>query len=153
MYTREEASKARELFWTKFGKYMSPVLSAGGEKVNWINYKTGIQNLAFKMNATKAEVYIGIEIMHKDQSQAIKMYELFETLKVDFEAILGEQWTWTPIGFNQYQQPLSSISTTKLHVNIFREGDWPEIISFLKPRLMKLDQFWYEHKMIFEMTL
>ncbi len=153
MYTREEASKARELFWTKFGKYMLPVLSASGEKINWINYKTGIPNLAFKMNATKDEAYIGIEIMHKDEEQARKIYDLFVSLKVTLEAELEEQWTWVQDDANEYGQPLSRISTKLQDVNIFKEGDWPAIISFLKPRLMHLDQFWDEHKMIFEMSL
>ena len=153
MYTREEASKARELFWTKFGKYMTPVLSAGGEKINWINYKTGIPNLFFKMNATKDEAYIGIEIMHKDEAQALKIYQLFESLNDAFEETAGKDWTWNPLHLNEYQQPLSRIYAVKDGVNIFKEGDWPEIISFLKPRLIQLDRFWYDHKMIFEMAV
>lgn len=153
MYTREEASKARELFWTKFGKYMQPVSSAGGEKINWINYKTGIPNLSFKMNATKEEAYIGVEIAHKNEEQASKMYELFLTLKDAFEDAAGSDWLWEARYVNEYGQPLSRIYVVETGVNVFREDDWPAIISFLKPRLMQLDSFWNEHKMIFEMML
>ncbi len=153
MYTREEASKARELFWTKFGRYMLPVLSAGGDKINWINYETGIPNLFFRMNVTKDEAYIGIEIMHKDEAQALKIFQLFESLREPFEEAAGNDWDWTLLDVNEYNQPLSRISIVKKGVNIFKEADWPEIISFLKPRLMQLDEFWFDHKMIFEMTV
>lgn len=53
MYTREQISQLRQEFWTTFGQYMSPVLSAEGGKINWLNYKTGIKHLHFKMDADK----------------------------------------------------------------------------------------------------
>jgi len=40
MFKRQEASRLREEFWTTFGRYMRPVLSTEGIKINWINYKT-----------------------------------------------------------------------------------------------------------------
>ena len=42
MYSKQELSRIREEFWTSFGRYMQPILSADGEKVNWVNYKTGM---------------------------------------------------------------------------------------------------------------
>jgi hypothetical protein len=41
MYTKQEISKQKQAFWTAFGKYMKPVLSADGEEISWLNYKTG----------------------------------------------------------------------------------------------------------------
>jgi hypothetical protein len=35
-------------------------------------------------------------------------------------------------------------------VNIFHEADWPAIISFLKPRIMALDEFWEIAKNVIE---
>ena len=153
MYSRDEASKIKEVFWTKFGKYMQPVLSAEGEKINWINYKTGIRSLAFKMNVTEKEVYFGIEIAHKDEVSAHKLYELFESMKTVFEEQVGVAWKWEPVAENEYRQPLSRISIVKTELNIFKESDWPGIISFLKPQLILLDMFWCDHKMIFEMNV
>ena len=51
MYSKSEASQLKQEFWTSFGQYMSPVLSAEGEKLNWINYKTGEKDIFFKMKA------------------------------------------------------------------------------------------------------
>lgn len=151
MYTKEQASHRKQEFWTRFGKYMAPVLSAEGEKINWINYKTGIRHLNFKMNATQEFADIGIEVGHKDPPHAAALYEQFKMLRPVLEAVLGEEWTWEPKKYNEHLQLFSSISLQHQPCNILRDSDWPEIISFLKPRIIRLDQFWCEHRMIFEM--
>jgi len=53
MFSKKEASQLRKKFWMIFGQYMSPVLSSEGEKINWINYKTGVKGLQFKMNVVQ----------------------------------------------------------------------------------------------------
>ena len=78
MYTREQASSIRQEFWTRFGRYMAPVLSAEGEKINWINYKTGIRQLNFRMDATQEFAHIGIEINHRDPGQALVLYRIIK---------------------------------------------------------------------------
>ena len=64
MYTTELASKQRKKFWTIFGQYMKPVPGAGGEAVNWLNYKTGVRSVFFRMDADKQNAHVGIEIQH-----------------------------------------------------------------------------------------
>lgn len=151
MYTREQSSQIKQAFWTSFGKYMSPVLSAEGEKIKWINYKTGIRYLSFKMNATGKEATIGIEIIHKDPDYAQKLYDQFLLLQEILEKELGENWQWEQNIENESKQPISRISITLQHCNVFKDSDWPAVISFLKPRIIALDKFWADHKMIFEM--
>jgi len=45
---------------------------------------------------------------------------------------------------------VSRIGTTLRGVNIFDTADWPAIISFLKPRMQALDNFWSLVKETFE---
>ncbi len=151
MYSREEVSYIRQQFWTRFGKYMAPILSAEGQKINWINYKTGIRHLNFRMDATNEFAYIGVEISHKNPLRSAALYEQFKLLQPALEDVLGEKWRWDASCENDQQQVLSSVSIDHRPCNIFKETDWPEIISFLKPRILKLDEFWCAHKMIFEM--
>ena len=151
MYTREQASKVKQEFWTRFGKYMAPVLSAEGEKVNWVNYKTGIPHLYFRMNATKEEASIAIEIMQKDAALAEKIYQQFVMLKPELEQHTGEVWEWDAAYENEHGQILSRIVKEEKPLNVFKETDWPAIISFLKPRIMSVDAFWTDYKMVFEM--
>jgi len=66
MYSKDEASQIKQAFWTTFGQYIAPQLSADGMKVNWVNYKTGIKYLYFKMDADKSLATIGISITHPD---------------------------------------------------------------------------------------
>lgn len=151
MYTKEQASKVRQEFWTKFGRYMQPVVSSEGTKVNWVNYKTGIPHLYFRMNATKDSATIAIDIMHKEPAFAEKIYQQFLLLKPMLEEHTQEEWEWHAFCENEHGLSLSRIVKEETPLNVFKESDWPLIISFLKPRMMALDAFWNEYKMVFEM--
>ncbi|MGZ8552516.1 MAG: DUF4268 domain-containing protein, partial [Chitinophagaceae bacterium] len=64
MYSKQEASLLRKRFWTQFGQYMRPLPGADGETVNWLNYKTGIKDLYFRMDADSKQATIAIELRH-----------------------------------------------------------------------------------------
>jgi hypothetical protein len=42
------------------------------------------------------------------------------------------------------------IYTTMEGKSIFKQEDWPDLISFFKPRLMALDEFWCDAQYGFE---
>ena len=151
MYTRQEASQIKQQFWTAFGKYMAPVLSAEGEKINWINYKTGVRFIHFKMDVSKEAACIGIEIVKKDPVVAKQLYDKFMLLQDGLEQSLGEKWIFEPHSVDEYGAPLSRIICLMPGVSVFNQTHWPQIISFLKPRIINLDNFWCHHKMIFEL--
>ena len=75
MFSKKEASQLRKEFWMIFGQYMSPVLSSEGEKINWINYKTGVKGLQFKMNVVQDAASISIEITHPDVAEQKIIFE------------------------------------------------------------------------------
>ena len=81
MYSRQEASQLRKEFWTAFGQYMQPILSAEGEKVNWINYKTGEKHIYFRMQVDNKKAFIGIELSHPDAGVQQLYFEQFLELK------------------------------------------------------------------------
>lgn len=150
MYSKEEASKLRQQFWITFGKYMKPIPSADGISVNWINYKTGVKNVFFRMNAEQDKSIISIDITHKDEQARAIYYEQFKALKVLFSDYTKEDWVWEQNSFNEYQIPFAQISISLIGLSVFNQQNWPEIISFLKPRIIALDQFWVDVKPIFE---
>ena len=87
MYTKQEAAQLRKEFWTTFGQYMKPVPTEGGEKVNWINYKSGDKHIRFTMQADQYKAIIAIEITHPDidiqqlyTEQFLQMKKLFHTV-------------------------------------------------------------------------
>ncbi len=81
MYTKQQTSGLRQEFWTAFGQYMSPVLSEDGEKINWINYKTGVKDVFFKMNAANKFADISIELTHADVEMQQLFFERFLRVK------------------------------------------------------------------------
>ncbi len=143
MYTREEISKQKQAFWTAFGKYMQPVLSAEGQSVSWLNYKTGIAGIHFKMDADRDHAVIKIQLSNNDPATRQLQYEQLLQLKAILNDALGEDdWIWQPVEQDEYGKTISTISKMIGGVNIHQQADWAAIISFLKPRLIALDEFW-----------
>jgi hypothetical protein len=146
MYSKEHASQVRQAFWTAFGQYIAPHPSAEGYKVNWVNYKTGVKDVYFRMKADQKMASIAIELTHKDIGVQELYYEQFLELKGYLHGVIGEEWDWELHGKNEYGQTLSRISKSMAGVSIFNQDDWPELISFFKPRIIALDEFWSDAK-------
>lgn len=150
MYTRQEASRLRESFWATFGQYMAPLPSAEGTKINWINYKTGEPQIAFRMEAGSSHAFIGIVLSHPDPGIRHLYFEQFLQLKHLLRDALQEEWTWEQEHAGAHGKPESGIYTELPSVSVFRQDDWPALISFFKPRIMALDAFWSTAKYAFE---
>lgn len=140
----------RQQFWTSFGLYMSPVLSAEGEKVNWINYRTGEKNIFFRMHADNKNAVIAIELTHRDEVIRSLYFEQFVQFRNQFEEIMHETWNWQAQDLDETGKSISRIYMAKPGPSIFQRQDWPELISFFKPRLIALDAFWSSVKYAFE---
>jgi len=150
MYSKEEAFEIRKKFWTSFGQYMKLQRSASGDTVNWINYKTGIKDLYFKTDVDNKSVRIAIELTQKDTEMQELMYKQFEEFQPLFESQAGENWAWHKTFYDDYGRRISKIELRMENLSIFREADWPEIITFLKINLLNLDEFWNDVKDSFE---
>lgn len=150
MYSRQEASQLKQEFWTAFGQYMSPIFSAEGEKVNWINYKTGEKNIAFRMHADNKKASIAIEFDHKDEGIQQIYFEQLQQFKNLFTSAVQGEWIWQLHTHDEHGKIISRISTEKSGVSIFQKSDWPQLISFFKPRIIAFDEFWSQVKYAFE---
>jgi len=150
VYTKAEASQLRQAFWTTFGQYMMPVPSAEGESVNWINYKTGVKHLYFRMQADNRHASIAIELTQPDAGIRELFFEQFLELQTLLHETLGEEWTWEPHATDANGLPLTRIYQELTGVNIFDRESWPALISFFKPRIVALDAFWADAQYTFE---
>lgn len=129
---------------------MSPVLSANAEHVNWLNYKTGEKDIYFRMHADNKKASVAIELTHKDAGMQALYFEQFQQLRSLLHNALQEEWAWQLHTHDEHGKTVSRIYIEKKNVNVFRQEDWPEIISFFKPRMIALDVFWSTAKHIFE---
>lgn len=150
MYSKDQASQLKQAFWTTFGQYIAPQLSAEGLRVNWINYKTGLKNVFFKMQADGKSAYIAIELTHADPGMQELFYEQFREFRRLLENQLEEEWDWQLQTQDEYGKTITRIGTTLHNVSIFKQEDWPALISFFKPRIIALDEFWTDVKDAFE---
>jgi hypothetical protein len=150
MYSKQEAAQLKQEFWTTLGRYMTPVLSAEGGKINWINYKTGEKHVHFKMNAENKTASIAIELSHHDLGIQQLYFEQFQQLKTMLTASLNEEWEWRLHSTDETGRVTSKIYKELHPVNIFNKEDWPKLISFFKPRIIALDHFWSSGKYGFE---
>ncbi|MEO7265844.1 MAG: DUF4268 domain-containing protein [Ferruginibacter sp.] len=146
MYSKEESSLWKSRFWTSFGQYMSPVPFSSGEKLNWINYKTGGKHIFFKMHADTEGALVSIDLVHPDEEERFSFFEKFRSLKKMLEDTLEEKWIWEQHAQDINGKYISRIYKALAGVNLFNENDWPAIISFFKLRILKFDKFWEEYQ-------
>ena len=150
MYTREQATQLRQAFWTAFGQYMAPVPSAEGTKVNWPNYKTGLKHVYFRMEAGNKKASIAIELTHPDPDIQELFFEQFAELKNLLHNHLQEEWIWVLHTRDENDKTISRIFAEITQVSVFNQDDWPQLISFFKPRIIALDEFWSNAKYSFD---
>lgn len=151
MYTKNEASIIREKFWTTFGLYMKPIPTQEDCKVNWINYKTGIKNIRFTMNADQFSAKIAIEIYHPDNDIQQLYTNQFLLLKNHFTETMTEEWQWDINTADELGGNVQTLIYKEIkEVNVFNKNDWPMLITFFKDRIINLHEFWLNAKYAFE---
>lgn len=150
MYSKEQAAQLREEFWTALGKYLSPIKSAEGLKISWLNYKTGNKFISFKLQADKNFARVAIEITHPDNGIQELIFDQFLQFKNILDQYLNEEWKWDLLTYAENNKTLSRIFFELNEVSIYKRDDWPKLISFFKPRIILLDEFWTDVKEQFE---
>jgi hypothetical protein len=153
MYSKTEASEIKQAFWTAFGQYMALQPRAELGKINWINYKTGVKHLYFKMDADGSWATISIEMNHPDLAIQALMFEQFQELKNLLENSLHESWDWQLYHVAQHGKKISLIEKRIDQVSIYKKEDWPSLITFFKHRIIALDNFWSDAQFMFELFM
>jgi hypothetical protein len=149
MFTRAESSRIKQEFWTTFGKYMRPIPSAEGLEINWINYHTKIKDIYFRMTTDPRSASIYISLEHNDPAIRDSYFEQFLELKTILHTTLEEEWDWqryVPVN----GKVISKIGKELPGISVFNKNQWPELISFFKPRMIALDSFWENARYSFE---
>jgi hypothetical protein len=101
------------------------------------------------MDADNKMARIGIDIVHPDAGMRSLMYAQFVEFKNVLEDISGESWKWEE-QFVLSDKEMATIMLSIDGASIFRKDDWPDLISFFKPRIIALDEFWSLAKHTFD---
>jgi len=102
------------------------------------------------MQADNKKASVAVELTHKDTGLQALYFEQFQQLHTLLHEALQEEWIWQLHTHDEHGKSVSRIYIEKENVNIFKQNDWPEIISFFKPRIIALDAFWSNAKHVFE---
>ncbi len=129
---------------------MSPVLSAEGTKVNWVNYHTRFKDLHFRMETGQKLAAISISIEHRDPEIQELYFEQFKQFKNLLHTTLQEEWEWQLYLTIGEGKIVSRIYKKLPGISVFNKAHWPDLISFFKPRIIALDSFWEDAKYSFE---
>ncbi|CAN5286747.1 hypothetical protein BH09BAC3_BH09BAC3_22620 [soil metagenome] len=149
MFTRGEMSRTKQDFWIAFGRYMSPVPSSEGLKVSWLNYHTNIKDVHFRMEAGVTSGIISISLEHPDAAIQELYFEQFKELKNILHQTLSEEWEWQ-LHVQIDGKTISRIFKALPGTSILNKDHWPDLISFFKPRIIALDNFWETARYSFE---
>lgn len=134
MWSKSEAKALRQQFWTTLGKYLAPVPSADGERIHWINYRTGKKGVVIRMEqmANHSEVYLALQ--HPNASINKLYWNTLKQLASALPDIPPFVWHWDDNDFR--------IQAFLINTNLLRQEDWPQCISFFKTAVTALDKFW-----------
>lgn len=102
------------------------------------------------MDTDNRSATIMVEFAHPDAEIRELFYEQFLQFKRLFTDQMQEEWDWQPDHMDIYSKYTVRISYTLHKASIFNRDDWPALISFLKPRIIALDEFWSTAQYSFE---
>lgn len=101
------------------------------------------------MDAGQKSASIAITLEHRDAGIRELFFEQFLELKELLHSTLGEEWIWQSNTVVN-GRTISQIILELPGVSIFNKDQWPEIISFFKPRIIAMDNFWENARYSFE---
>ena len=102
------------------------------------------------MEAGKRSASIAIEITHPDTGIQELFFEQFQELKSLLRSSLQEDWEWHLRALDPSGKAISRIFKQADGISVFDKNDWPALISFFKPRIVALDEFWSDAKYAFD---
>lgn len=136
MFSKEEAKKIREEFWTNFGKEYPR---------KWVLYDTKIKEIQLKFTFTSEIAQVSLDIFSTDEIIQAYYYEKMLSLK----NILLTEYLPDAEYEEQYVLPegkvVSRIYVGLKNVNVYRKKDWLLVQEFLYDRMELLELFFLEY--------
>ena len=101
------------------------------------------------MDAGKKSAMISISLEQSDPEIQQMFFEQFAQMKDMLHATLEEEWEWQ-LHITVDGKIISRIYKELPDVSVFNKYDWPDLITFFKPRIIALDSFWENARWGFE---
>lgn len=135
MFSREEAKKMRQEFWTSFGKEFPR---------KWLLYNTGMKELQLKFTFERKFAMVSLDV--SDEDELVRAY-YFEKLQA-LQNLLETDYIPEIIFDENYELPegkmISRIYLLLEKVSIYNKNDWPLAKSFLAKNMALLEEFFLD---------
>ena len=129
MYSKSEKKKYILDFWNGFGLHMKKYNADFG-RVRWVNYRSNVKDIFFRLNVDNKAATFSIEMQHKDEGLRELFFEQFNELKIVLAYNIQEELIWEKKAFNQNNQAISGLFSDLNNVSIYNEKDLPSIFLF-----------------------
>lgn len=150
MFSKAEAKALNERFYTAFGIFMRKHQPGSDYGLSWLNYKTGVKEVFFRVEADKKSGRVCIDLQHPDEGMRTLFFEQFLEFRKMLESYMETELVWD----EQYMLPngreISRIYIQKEGISLYNEDDWRDFFEFFETYLLRLDAFWADFKPAFE---
>ena len=150
MFSRQEAKQIRQQFWTAFGIYMRQHTSTRGPEIKWINYRTGVKDIYFRLEADQKGAMVSIDLQHKDREIRSLIFDQWEALRTLLHNHTTKAWTWNRSYYLPTGKEISRIFHQQTGLNIFDQNDWGDLFRYFAGQLVALDELWEDAISIFQ---
>ncbi|MFT5823915.1 MAG: hypothetical protein ACI8ZM_005180 [Crocinitomix sp.] len=149
MYSKDEEKALKIEFWATLNEQLELERGLHASKVNWMNFNTKIKQLFFRMEASREEVKLCIDLQFLDPVITAIYYEQFTEFKNILEERLDGELDWQSTFEHTNGKTISRISVGLTGVDMYNKEDWPAMHGFLKQNFIKLENFWAEFSDVF----
>lgn len=139
LYTKEEKKQLNINFWSGFSLYCSRMQYLNGKKKKWMLHKTGVNNVHLKFEPGSKGVKVILEILHKNETVRLEMYEKIERYKTILEDGNETQVIWDFAYVRESGQEVCRIYTELKEVNLYRQSDWEEMYQFMAENMFRME--------------
>ncbi len=148
MFSRDEAKAWNERFYTLFGTYMRRHQPQAEGARQWLNYRTGVKNIFFRVEATGKEALVSIDLQHPDEGVRQLFFDQFKEFKKALEGHTGPL-LWQEAFTLENGRTIGRIYQQQGGVSLFKEDDWHQIFPFFEKYLLGFDAFWADFREAF----
>ena len=137
MFSKEEASQLRKLFWTSFGKSFPR---------KWLLYNTKIKGFAFKFVADRKKAMVCLDFEHPEDIANELLFDQLISLKRLLEAEIPE------VIFDDDYLLESGKIIRRIYVpfdkkfSIYNKNTWRDCFEFFVETMSEFELFFYEYE-------
>jgi len=137
MYTKEEAKRVRQQFWTMFGKRYHR---------KWTLYDTKIKDVVLKFSFEDTRAIVSLDLTHDDDFFRAYYWEKLESLQSLMRAEVHEELLFDKEYLLESGKTISRVYVYMANVKIQKQTDWPIVYQFFYEHMDVLEQFFREYK-------